>query len=127
MSTHKIVCSVCGCEFDPLDLNQVIYHEQVPHRPIEAVQYVGLRIDTLPEWIQKCRSNPSTTDVRKMIWFASEMADVLSEVKDMVRQMNDCSSSDICTENQGCPDRLQCMCCLQISRVLHKWDEGIWG
>jgi hypothetical protein len=28
-------CNVCGVEFDPADLTQVVYHET--HRPIEAI------------------------------------------------------------------------------------------
>lgn len=122
---HRITCGVCGCEYDPADLNQVIYHAQVPHRPVEAVQYASLRIDALPEWVQKCRRNLDVVGMRKMIRSAAEMVDRLEDAGKTLKQLNNCESVK-CDECEPCPGHPICMCCLQIDDVLRKWDEGAW-
>lgn len=39
MNKDLIICSLCGEEFDPGDLDAVIFHEV--HRPMLDVQYRG--------------------------------------------------------------------------------------
>ena len=40
---HFMKCGICGQYFDMRDLTQVIYHEQIPHRPVPVVPFGGAK------------------------------------------------------------------------------------
>jgi hypothetical protein len=39
-----VVCPTCGERFDPAELDAVLYHSQVPHKPVPATGVRGKRI-----------------------------------------------------------------------------------
>lgn len=120
---NRIKCEVCGAEFDPTDLTQVVYHANVPHVPVKAVQYAGaLRIDTLPEWVRKALREPNAQNMRRIVAVAAEMAGVLPEALEGLRHFIRCERRCPCSEPEDCwgPD---------IVRAMNRWKgpEGNAG
>jgi hypothetical protein len=44
-SHEHIRCPACGELFDPAQLDQVLYHANVPHRPIKPTGIIGERVE----------------------------------------------------------------------------------
>ena len=53
--SERITCTRCGASYDPARLDDVLFHENITHRPIKAAGIIGERVPDSAE-------NPTLTE-----------------------------------------------------------------